>query len=336
MGFPGYRATCGPGVEATRLGNDDNNATLVFHIASGNRLYPFAHYWKRSVGSGHASLGLRQDWRQHIKKVHDELGFTGVRFHGLFDDDMTIVQHLNHSKGVCGGEYGFYNIDSIYDYLLSIGIKPVVELSFMPGLFAGCAPWGPGPDCATRMHYRGIAQPPTDWCMWEDLVSSFARHLIARYGLQEVSQWHFEVRTAMALAQGSTGWHCRIVRVAPVWNELWGMPFPDLYMPLHNASARGIKSADPSLKVGGPATMQCRNLSAFVDAASQQGLPVDFVSTHLYPSDPECDAQADPDCFAHIVQGAIAAARGKPLLLTEYNSGLHDPARRNTAQAAAF
>ena len=52
---------------------------------------PFDHYWKRSFGSGHAALTLREDWRSHLKLAAQELGLQGVRHHGLLDDDMEVV-----------------------------------------------------------------------------------------------------------------------------------------------------------------------------------------------------------------------------------------------------
>ena len=53
-------------------------------------LRPFAHYWKRSFGSGHAALVLRVDWREHLTLAVTELGMQGVRY-GLLDDDMEVV-----------------------------------------------------------------------------------------------------------------------------------------------------------------------------------------------------------------------------------------------------
>ena len=49
---------------------------------------PFPHYWSRSFGSGHARLSLRKDWQAHLKQAVDDLGLGGVRYHGIFDDDM--------------------------------------------------------------------------------------------------------------------------------------------------------------------------------------------------------------------------------------------------------
>lgn len=55
---------------------------------------PFPHFWEQCVGSGHATLALRQDYRNYLTQIHNDCGFTHVRFHALFDDDMRLVfQH---------------------------------------------------------------------------------------------------------------------------------------------------------------------------------------------------------------------------------------------------
>src|SRR5678816_4032047 len=88
---------------------------------------PLAHAWEHTVGSGRALLALRADWREHLRRAHFDLGFRHVRFHGMLDDDMGTL--------ICQNEkflYSFFNIDNIFDYLLSIGMQPFAELSFMP------------------------------------------------------------------------------------------------------------------------------------------------------------------------------------------------------------
>ncbi len=88
---------------------------------------PLPHFWEHTVGSGHAPLALRADWQAQLKKAHSELGFRHVRFHGIFSHPMDTL--------ICQNEeflYSFFNADQIFDFLLSIGMKPFVELSFMP------------------------------------------------------------------------------------------------------------------------------------------------------------------------------------------------------------
>src|SRR5881398_2128528 len=92
---------------------------------------PLPHFWEYCVGSDHAPVALRADWQQQLKRCHVELGFESVRFHGLLSDDVgTLV--CEDAKLV----YSFFNADQIFDFLISIGMRPFVELSFMPSTLA--------------------------------------------------------------------------------------------------------------------------------------------------------------------------------------------------------
>eukprot|EP00658_Telonema_sp_P-2_P069202 TRINITY_DN58304_c0_g1_i1.p1 TRINITY_DN58304_c0_g1~~TRINITY_DN58304_c0_g1_i1.p1 ORF type:complete len:309 (-),score=66.97 TRINITY_DN58304_c0_g1_i1:189-1115(-) len=96
---------------------------------------------------------------------------------------------------------------------------------------------------------------------------------------------------------------------------------------------RALKRVSPSLKVGGPATMQCQYVPEFVRDVSG----FEFVSTHLYPTDPNCTGNPDIDCFAHTIQTARSQApANKPFLITEYNAGLDDIWKLYSSYAAAF
>lgn len=300
---------------------------------------PFAHKWKRSFGSGHASLTLRPDWRSHLVKASTQLGLSGVRYHGIFDDDMAVVP--------APGVYNFTLVDDTGDFLLKNGVRPIVELSFMPAFVANCT-WhghckqdavgctgywctqcnghGVGPvvnpkapsNCSSlEFWYQGVKQLPYngEFGRWHDLVRATVAHAVKRYGLTEVQKWSFEV-----------------------WNELWGLRWPEDYMALYNASARAVKSVHPSLRVGGPATAALGHLTDFTDACSAGGIPFDFVSSHHYPTD-SCPTGAawDPDCFARDVRAARRTVAGVPFLLTEYNVGCClGYAGHDVSTAAAF
>ena len=163
------------------------------------RVTPFAHYWKKAFGSGHASLTLRLDWQAHLKLATEQLGLTGVRHHGLLDDDMGVV--------TAPGVFNFSKVLASWGYQRSLGVTPVVELSFMPAILAGCSwvdPAGdrpghsnktvnPGkPPCKhTGMAYHGIQELPTDWSDWYDLVKALAQAAVDAYGIEEVRTWSF-------------------------------------------------------------------------------------------------------------------------------------------------
>ena len=108
--------------------------------------------------------------------------------------------------------------------------------------------------------------------------------------------------------------HCHLCAIA----ELWGMSYPHPYLELYNSSALAIKAVHPTLQVGGPATAGLAHVQDFIDDTKKLGLPVDFISTHSYPSDGYCSNTRDPDCFAKkvLAQKEIAEAAGYPFLLT--------------------
>lgn len=226
---------------------------------------PLPHFWEHSVGSGHALLALRQDWQEQLRACRRDLGFRHVRFHGMLDDDMgTLVDEKKEFL------YSFHNIDRIYDFLRSIDMRPLVELSFMPKALAS--------GDQTVFHYQGNITPPADYNQWATLVSKLARHWIERYGAAEVCLWPMEV-----------------------WNEpnlenFWTGSRED-YFRLFETTHRAIKQVHPDLRVGGPVTAKNEWISEFLDFCAKAGVPPDFVSTHTYPTDalgsPDDDTETD-------------------------------------------
>eukprot|EP01047_Picozoa_sp_COSAG01_P063971 COSAG01_NODE_8383_length_2806_cov_2.432582_5_plen_224_part_00 len=162
---------------------------------------PFPHFWKRSFGSGHTLLGTRADWRAALQRSVDELGVKGLRMHGALDDDLSVCPFP--------GQFNFYSVDLVYDHMLSLGVTPLVELSFMPRALVTCGGTHPNgsamPRCSWafsatgegeasgRGSYRGLVHPPDRWGDWYDLVHAFAAHQVQRHGLDNVSKWQFEV-----------------------------------------------------------------------------------------------------------------------------------------------
>ncbi len=123
--------------------------------------------FKFCVGAGRANEGLRADWQRQLTEAHRECGFQYIRFHGLFDDDMGVYRDWGKP------EYNWQYIDELYDFLERIGMKPFVELGFMPeGLASGSK---------TIFWYRGNVTPPRDMKKWADFIHAFVEHVKARY-----------------------------------------------------------------------------------------------------------------------------------------------------------
>lgn len=150
---------------------------------------PTDYAWQEGLGCDHALQLHRSDMVEQLRFVHDELGIRSLRFHGIFDDDMWTIADLRTFSPMPGGgrvrEVNFRQCGHVYDNLLSVGVKPFVELSFMPSQLAR--------NGKTGLHYKNHTAPPKDWQEWGDYIRAFIRFLLDRYGAEEVESWWFEV-----------------------------------------------------------------------------------------------------------------------------------------------
>ena len=221
--------------------------------------------WQMGLGNDHAYQLHRTDVCEHIRLAHDELGIKYIRCHGIFDDDMLTYQRMGDCRMFRSvpfnnkiEEINFRQVGHVYDNLLSCGVKPFVELSFMPSALASGKKLG--------LRYDPNITMPKSLKAWGEYIKKFINFLIDRYGIDEVETWYFEV-----------------------WNE------PDLscffagtkkdYFKLYEATVRAIKEVSPRLRVGGPSTSACLWLEDFLNFCKTNNVPCDFVSTHHYPGD---------------------------------------------------
>ncbi len=285
-----------------------------FFCNLSERATPLPHHWEHTIGSGHALLALRADWQEQLRRCREELGVRHVRFHGLLSDDLGTFS-VQQGKPL----YSFFNLDQIFDFLLSIGMKPFVELSFMPAALAS--------GHQTVFHYRGNITPPKDLKKWGALIRTLVRHWLERYGVEEVRQWFFEI------------WN------EPNLKDFWSKGQRE-YFTLYRHTAAAIKSVDGALRVGGPATAKNEWIAEFVDFCARRKVPLDFISTHHYPTDAlgaEGDdtltqlAESRRSILREQAQDTFRRAQGKPVYYTEWNasSNPRDPLH-DEPYAAAF
>jgi xylan 1,4-beta-xylosidase len=254
------------------------------------------HVWNVCVGSGRANEALRADWQEHFREAVTVLGARSVRFHGLFHDDMFVYRATSESgfgppTPLPEPIHTFSYVDKVFDAVLRAGARPFVELGFMPRDLAT--------QTETLFWWKAHCSPPKDMRRWVDLVTATVQHWVERYGPDEVRQWRFEV-----------------------WNEpnlvpLFWTGSRTEYFELYEATARAVRAVDPHLKVGGPstsvfvpdsryageyedrsvqqATVDAQDVDAldwrpvwieeFLDWCAGRDVPLDFLSTHLYPTD---------------------------------------------------
>jgi xylan 1,4-beta-xylosidase len=225
---------------------------------------PLPHFWEQMFGSGRAVLSMRQSYRDDLRTVKKITDFKYVRFHAIFHDELGVYDEDTQGNPV----YDWSYVDQIYDGLLANGVRPYVEISFMPKKLASRLDYH-------AFWYKQIVSPPKDYAKWDALITAFAQHLIERYGIDEVSQWYFEV-----------------------WNEpnidFWtGRPARQTYFDLYDHTARALKAVDSRIRVGGPATAQAAWVDAMIAHATQNNVPLDFVSTHVYGNDTSKDVFDD-------------------------------------------
>jgi xylan 1,4-beta-xylosidase len=184
--------------------------------------------------------------------VKKECDFKYIRFHGLLTDDMAVYRE--DEKG--NPEYNYQYVDVLFDFIVSLKMKPFVELGFMPNALASAK--------ETIFWWKGNVTPPKDYKKWEDLIRNLTQHFKERYGDEEVKTWYFEVWNEPNLTPG-------------FWTGTQAE-----YFKLYDYAARGIKSVNSAYKVGGPATAGAAWVPETIEFCVKNNVPLDFISTHTY------------------------------------------------------
>ncbi len=216
------------------------------------------------IGTGRMGLALHKEYQEQLALAQAECGFKHIRGHGLFSDDMAIYQYFKDPEGVEHESYNFTYLDRVMDYYREQGLRPFLELGFMPEKMAS--------GTQTIFYWKGNTTPPADHSKWADMVKATLKHLAQRYGVEEVSTWPCEV-----------------------WNEpnlpgFWENADKAKYLELYAVTARAVKEALPEMKVGGPAICGGQGsqewVRDFLTFCRDNQIPVDFVTRHAYMGQP--------------------------------------------------
>jgi xylan 1,4-beta-xylosidase len=222
--------------------------------------------WQYMIGSEHLSHLLSEEetggrpigeeLAEALRIVHDELGVRTVRAHAIFGDDLGVYKEVDGQA-----VYDFGKVDEVYDTITAMGLRPIVELGYMPRDLAA-------DPSRTVFGYGAIVSPPKDFEAWSDLVRALVEHLVERYGVHElIENWAFEVWNEPNLAVFWTG-------------------TPEEYFLLYDVSAAAVKNVHPSLRVGGPASAANGWVAELLEHVAESGAELDFVSTHTYGNAP--------------------------------------------------
>lgn len=279
------------------------------------------------VGTGRMGLALQKEYQDQLKLVQEEIGFRHIRGHGLFSDDMAIYQEYETQDGQKRVEYNFTYLDLVMDSYAALGLRPFLELGFMPDKLASAD--------QTIFYWKGNTTPPRDYGEWCNLVRATLSHLMERYGRQEVVRWPIEV-----------------------WNEpnlpgFWKDADMEEYFRLFGETFRAVKALDERFRVGGPAICGVEDerwIREFLNFCEREDIPLDFVTRHHYTTElPEksghygyaglrdaeegfCNLQSTRDII-----DSFERYRGLEIHITEFNTSyipncpLHD-----TNQNAAY
>ena len=148
-------------------------ATVQIRVDAQAAGTPFPHFWETMFGSGRASLSLRDDYRKDLDAVREATGLSYIRFHGIFDHDVGMVNRDPDGSI----RYNFSYIDQIYDGLLEHGVKPFIELGFMPPALTS------DPNELQEFWYHPNRAPPKNYAEWDAMITAFSARAVWSYSV---------------------------------------------------------------------------------------------------------------------------------------------------------
>ena len=229
------------------------------------------HTWRNLMTVGRARLLLIDDIRRQLAVIQEEIGFRMIRFHGIFNDDM----HVYDEDELGNVSYNFQHVNEVLDYLQRMGLKPFIELGFMPYKLAR----NPEMTILNRMF---IVSPPKSIMKWQGLLQAFLRNCINRYGLDEVTTWYFEFWNNGGLDNEEND--AEEIRKLKFWQTS-----VQEYMALYQATYQAVKKVHPLLRIGGPSidvsllSSHPKACSNFISFMKKQHCMIDFLTMHIYP-----------------------------------------------------
>lgn len=274
------------------------------------------HTWRNVMAVGSASDLLMADVQSMVRRMRQEIGFRYIKFNGILSDDLHVYNQAPGGAPI----YNFAYIDKVFDFLLSIGLRPIVQLSFMPSKLAK------DPD---RRLFNYLVSEPASLDAWAHLIHAVIEHLLQRYGTDEVRRWHF----------------C-------VWNEpdtpqsLYGFSSNDAFYAFFRCTYQAVKSCDSQISLGTPPTFYILENDytnwylPFLDWCKKHGCMPDFLNFYYYDTTLSKDTnsgqlmfgfvdnmtlRSTPDGFRDFVNQVLSEREGlglrkTPIFLTEWNN----------------
>ncbi|GFP74477.1 GH39 family glycosyl hydrolase [Clostridium fungisolvens] len=206
----------------------------------------FKKSWKKVLAFGRAAEGMREELRNQLRLVQKDIGFEYVRFHGILSDEM----RLYSEDGQGNAEYNFTYVDELIDFLLEIKLKPFIELGYMPDQLAA--------EKKYIFAWKANISFPKSINKWNKLIKTFVKHLIERYGRNEVQTWYFQICDQWSYFN----------------NE------DRRYFEFFRETYSSVKQVETKLRVGG--TFDLQLLESYSCYLKDERIALDFIAVRTY------------------------------------------------------
>ncbi len=257
---------------------DKSSIDFNYKSVQVSKKFPYKNSFMNIFSIERAYSLLRYDLQEQIENSYRELNFKYLKFAGIFNEEMMIYNEDEFGEVV----YNWGYVDKIFDFLIKIGVKPFINIGYMPEQLASKKKY--------IFFYRANVSYPKSISRWNELLKHFVLHMIERYGKKEVETWYLEV------------WN------NPNIEGMYWYENQNKYNILFKETFLTIKKILPNMKIGGPsiainlATDQeetCKKwLINFLNYLNENEISIDFLSIHSYPLMPNT---TEDDANSHIL-----------------------------------
>jgi xylan 1,4-beta-xylosidase len=292
-----------------------NAISCNIQIDAGGDTKPLKHTWRNIMTVGCAADLLIGDIQALVRRMKKEIGFRYIKFSGIVSDEMHV-----YTKNGQRETYSYAYIDKVFDFLVEIGLKPIVQFSFMPSALA---------KDPNRRLFGQLVSEPADLSAWRKLVASVTQHLLERYGEEEVRTWHFCVWSQPDTPQ-----------------SLFGFSSNEAFYEFYRQTWIAVKGCDRHLSFGTPPTFYIAESNyenwyiPFLRWCKSNGCMPDFLNFHYYDTALVQNASDSKDLFGFVYSMTLRSVpdgfgtfvnrvrsereklglRGNPIFLTEWNN----------------
>ncbi len=230
----------------------------ILDVNAKNQKGTLYHTFKVFTGVGRAKEILMRRIQAELITLQKEIGFRYIKFHGILDDSMMLYNEDKQGNPCLT----FHYVDEVLDFLLSIGLKPLIQFSFMPKLLAK--------DPKSTIFYNPvILSEPNHYGKWAYTIRELTRHIIMRYGLCEVRTWLF------------TFWN------SPYKPYAFAFEKDEIAYELYRITRNSVKECDSLLRFGSPSygslSFSGSEFYDFLNYCKTNSCYPDFYNIHCYP-----------------------------------------------------